>query len=278
VFEKVLPIFIAALTLALFGVAPSKALEEPKIAGGVLILEGKIVAGDYNTVRKFLSVKSTFDKISGGVFLASPGGNLQEAVKIGSLIRSLGLSTTAPSGPPTGRRQYGESRIRPDDLRDANDYLCTSACFLLFVAGIYRDLNWSGRLGIHRPISLTIDLKKPSESQQLLFDERVHRAVDTYLRAMNVRIKYVDLMFSTPSTDVRWITQDELDEDLRGFIPELKDQAAARCAEQAPPNSSGKIDAAMKGPDDIARCEAKILAQLRADLPGQSWPKVFGGK
>ncbi len=276
-FEKVLPIFIAALTLAVLGAAPSKALEEPKIAGGVLILEGQIVAGDYNTLRKFLSDKSTFDKISGGVFLASPGGNLQEAAKIGSLIRSLGLSTSAPSGPPTGRK-LGESRIRPENLRNPNDYLCTSACFLLFVAGIYRDLNWSGRLGIHRPTSLTIDLKKPSESQQALFDERAHRAVEAYLRAMNVRIKYLDLMFSTPSSDVRWITQDELDADLQGFLPELKDEAAARCAEHTPVNSSEKIATATRGPDDIARCEAKALAQLRADLPGHSWPKVFGRK
>jgi hypothetical protein len=275
VFEKVLPIFLAALTL--LGAAPSKALEEPKIAGGVLILEGKIDAGDYNTLRKFLSDKSTFDKISGGVFLASPGGNLQEAAKIGSLIRSLGLSTSAPSGPPTGRK-LGESRIRPENLRNPNDYLCTSACFLLFVAGIYRDLNWSGRLGIHRPTSLTIDLKKPSESQQALFDERAHRAVEAYLRAMNVRIKYLDLMFSTPSSDVRWITQDELDADLQGFIPELKDEAAARCAEHMPLNSSAKVATATRGADDIARCEAKALAQLRAELPGQSWPKVFGRK
>jgi hypothetical protein len=277
VFEKVLPIFLAALTLALLGAAPSKALEEPKIAGGVLVLEGKIDAGDCNTLRKFLSDKSTFDKISGGVFLASPGGNLQEAAKIGSLIRSLGLSTSAPSGPPTGRK-LGESRIRPENLRDPNDYLCTSACFLLFVAGIYRDLNWSGRLGIHRPTSLTINLKKPSESQQALFDERAHRAVEAYLRAMNVRIKYLDLMFSTPSSDVRWITQDELDADLQGFIPELRDEAAARCAERMPVNSSEKIATATREPHDIARCEAKALAQLRADLPGQSWPKVFGGK
>jgi hypothetical protein len=268
----------AALTFAALGVAQSRAMEEPRVYRGVLILEGKIDSGDYDRLRKFLSVKSTFDKISGGVFLASPGGRLQEATKIGLLIRSLGLSTSAPEGDSHGGRRLGASPVRPENLRNPGDYLCTSACFLLFVAGIYRDLNWAGRLGIHRPFSLTLDLKEPTASQKILFDDRARRAVEAYLRAMKVRIKYLDLMFSTPSSDVRWITQDELDEDLQGFIPDLKDEAAARCAGRAAADASGKITAAANAPDDIAGCRAKALAQLRADLPGERWQKVFGGK
>jgi hypothetical protein len=268
----------AVLTFAALGVTPSRAMEEPTVYRGVLILEGKIDSGDYDRLRKFLSVKSTFDKISGGVFLASPGGRLQEATKIGLLIRSLGLSTSAPPGDSNGGRRMGDSPVRPENLRNPGDYLCTSACFLLFVAGIYRDLNWAGRLGIHRPFSLTVDLKEPSASQKIVFDDRARRAVEAYLRAMKVRIKYLDLMFSTPSSDVRWITQDELDEDLQGFIPDLKDQAAARCADHAPVNPAEKIAATAKEPDDIAGCRAKVLAQMRAELPGERWPKVFGGK
>jgi hypothetical protein len=85
-------------------------------------------------------------------------------------------------------------------------------------------------------------------------------------------------MFSTPSSEVRWITQNELDADLQGFIPELKEQAAARCADRTPVKPSEKIDAATKARDEVASCEAKVLAQMRAELPGAGWQKVFGGK
>ena len=101
---------LGAVTLSLMlGVAPSKALEKLRVYRGVLVLEGIIVPGDYDKLRNFLGTKSNFDKISGGVFLASPGGNVAEAMRIGQLIRMLQLSTDAPSGPPTGSPKFGES-------------------------------------------------------------------------------------------------------------------------------------------------------------------------
>lgn len=251
--------------------APARALEAPRVYRGVLILEGQIVAGDFDKVRQFLSDKPTFDKITGGVFTASPGGNLLEAIRIGRLIRELGLSTTAPSGSSKGGRRFGEALIRPDNLHDARNYLCTSGCFLIFIAGIYRDLNWAGRLGVHKPFQMRNGVKAPADE---LTDARVRRTLDDYLREMNVRLKYVDLMFSTPSADVRWIDQDELDVDIDGFIPDLKDRAAARCAERATVSSTAPV----KPAEDAANCEMKVLTQLRAELPVEGWQKVYGGK
>src|SRR5262245_49278417 len=79
---------------------PSVALENLKVTKGVLILEGKIESGDYVSIRNFLSERSNFEKMKGDVFLASQGGNVLEALKIGYLIRHLRLSTDAPSRPP----------------------------------------------------------------------------------------------------------------------------------------------------------------------------------
>ena len=77
VLKHVLAIVFGGVTISLMlGVEPSTALEELKVYRGVLVLEGKIVSGDYDKLRNFLGTKSNFDKISGGVFLASPGATL----------------------------------------------------------------------------------------------------------------------------------------------------------------------------------------------------------
>ena len=200
VLKNCLAIILGASTLGLgFGAAPSQALEELKVYRGVLILEGKIVSGDYDRLRNFVGTKSNFDKISSGVFLASPGGSIAEAMKIGRLIRALRLSTDAPSGPPMGIPKFGKSVIQANNLvAPQTDYLCASACFLVYVSGVYRKLNWVGRLGVHRPVRLEKNAKTLTVDQDLDLTWRVRGAVKKYLEEMNVSDKYVDLIYFCP--------------------------------------------------------------------------------
>src|SRR4029078_4657094 len=78
--------FTVVVFCVAFNAKPSAALEAIKVFRGTMILEGKIEPGDYISVRNFLRLESNFKKISGGVFLASPGGYVVEAMKIGNLI------------------------------------------------------------------------------------------------------------------------------------------------------------------------------------------------
>jgi hypothetical protein len=282
VLKHILATILGALALSLMvGAEPSKALEELKVYRGVLVLEGKIVPGDYDKLRNFLGTKSTFDKISGGVFLASPGGDMAEAMKIGRLIRELRLSTDAPSGPPSGSPKFGESLIKPNNLVDPNvNYRCASACFFIYVSGIYRNLSWAGRLGIHRPSQPESVLKKLSSNEVIELNGRVRKEIDNYLREMNVRIKYVDLMFSVPPTEIRWINQDELDSDLQGFIPGLKDLVDAKCDPRTTIDPSDKekiVSVAAKSSSEIDKCRMQVQARLRAELPIEAWHNIFGG-
>lgn len=269
VLKKIPVIFPAVAMLALLACAPSsRALEKPKVFRGILLLEGTIVSGDYVKLRNFLSDRSTFDKISRGVFLASPGGNVAEAMQIGRLIRSLRLSTEAPPGRGDPRR-LGE--IAPDDLLNSRNYGCASACFLIFVSGIYRNENGAGRLGVHRPFRLQSDMKTPVGNEDPVIGIAVRGGIENYLREMNAPAKYADLMFAVPSARVRWITQHELDTDLKGLIPELKDIVDGKC--------SGSADAtSAKQGHDLASCQLDAQWRLRSELPAQAWPKVFGAK
>ena len=295
--KHVFTIILGALTLNLvLGLEPSKALEEFKVYRGVLILEGKIVAGDYDKLRNFLGTKSNFDKISAGVFLASPGGDVAEAMRIGRLIRTLRLSTDAPSGPPTGNAKFGESLISANHLvNPRTNYLCASACFFVYVSGIYRNLNWVGRLGVHRPIQLEGIARPLSGDAALKANWFVRETVKNYLKDMDVPDKYVDLVFSVPPTEIRWITQNEFDSDLRGFIPELKDWVGAKCD----PHTSGETiitdvmktrstplkNARISEDEKAVSVSSKLSSEIvkcwmraKTELPIEAWHKVFLGK
>jgi len=223
---------MAVASIFLSATQHSSAMEQPRVFRGALLVEGKFEKGDYERLREFLANKNNFDKIHSGVFLASPGGYIGEAIKIGRLIRSLRLSTDGPSGPPAGPERIGSYTILPPDLvKPSQNYLCASACFLVYVAGINRKIAWAGRLGIHRPAPMGPDGKFAKDAPVGLV-WRMHDDIRDYLAEMDVPGKYVDLMYSVPPASVRWITQNELDADLRGFVPEVRDWVTPICGLQ----------------------------------------------
>ena len=238
-----------------FNAKPSAALEAIKVFRGTLILEGKIEPGDYISVRNFLRVESNFKKIGAGVFLASPGGYVVEAMKIGNLIRSLQLSTDAPATPPPEKR-VGTPIIRSTDLVNARHYECVSACFLIYAAGVDRQLIAAGRLGLHQPRSLRAETSGVTAASL-----GVRNEIKEYLEQMNVPEKYVDLMYSIPVSDVRWITQQEFEADLKGYVPELGALIKEKC----------KTYETLAQVGEMRRCAAEV----RAKLSEAAWRVIF---
>jgi hypothetical protein len=273
----------------ILGVKPAGALEELQVYRGVLVLEGKIVPGDYDKLRNFLGKKSNFDKISDGVFLASPGGYVVESLKIGHLIRSLRLSTDAPSGPPQPNiAKFGESIIKANDLVDPkSNYLCASACFFVYVSGIYRKLNWAGRLGIHRPVRLEGSSGEASLEWAINATWRLRDAVKDYLQEMGVPSKYIDLVYSVPPGEMKWITQGEYDSDLQGFVPGIRDLVDEKCdrLKSRTETASANVEENLPAPSSAKISDAKKLAvispdcwmRIKADLQTAAWRKVFPG-
>jgi hypothetical protein len=201
-----------------------------------VIIEGKIEAGDYDKLRNIYGERQSefFLGMSDNVLsLASPGGDLAEAMKIGRLVRALKLITDVPSrnrphiigqGP-----QVGEHKLTNPQA----NYACASACFFIFVAGVKRiQDSWSDDdpiLGIHRPFLSDSDLRMLSGDQAIASSDRLRTAVENYLKEMGVPAKYADMMFTVPKDEVRWIGSADFKNDLKGIIPELKDWMAARC-------------------------------------------------
>lgn len=205
--------------------------EELLTVSGNVILEGKIETGDY---EKLLTV---FDDWCGmdfrgkpgcasGIYLASPGGDLIEAMKIGRLVRTLRLETYVPSDFPPPYRQRAEAVLKDPKA----DYMCASACFFIFVAGIDREeVIYPAILGIHRPYLSEADLKRLSGNQVIASAGQMRTVVEGYLKEMGVPAKYADLMFSIPKDQVRLINEEDFKSDFEGYIPELRDWLDAKC-------------------------------------------------
>jgi hypothetical protein len=73
------------------------------------------------------------------------------------------------------------------------------------------------------------DLKAATSDEAITSTIRTRAVVESYLKEMDVPAKYADEMFSISKNDIHWISDDEVQADFNGFIPELQDWVDARC-------------------------------------------------
>ena len=224
---------LAAIAVFAAGSRPAQSAEIRENKNGERVLEGTIVPGDYEKVRDFLENHIPDQRSNAHIlFLASPGGDLAEAMKIGHLVRQLKMMThVTDRDEPTDIHKKAAAEV---GIKDFKNFLCTSACFFVFVAGVRRWPDLPGiptdpALGIHRPFFSASDMKGLSADQALASASELRTVVENYLREMSVPAKYADLMFSIPKDDIRWISAAEFANDFAGIIPGLRDWVAARC-------------------------------------------------
>ena len=210
--------FIACLLLSSATVNAAEIRVDPSGAATKgAVFEGKIEAGDFDKFKGFILNNEKTTEL----YLASPGGDLNEAVKIGLLVRALKLWTVVPSKTLTDqRRDLAAARHGLKDAKD--DYKCASACFFIFVAGVHRRSDDQGPpiLGIHRPSLAKNDLGRLDIDQKTVVDARMRTAVEKYLKLMDVPSKYAENMYSVPKGTIRWIRYDEFQADFAGFVSE----------------------------------------------------------
>ena len=116
------------------------------------------------------------------VLLSSPGGNMDQAIIMGEIIRSRGLVTAVGVADAAGR-------IRPA--------YCASACVLVYAGGKPRYGIAGSMLGVHRFVT-TAPASDPVADTQ-----RVAGAVLNYMTRMGVSSAVVEAMSQT--RDVRWL-------------------------------------------------------------------------
>jgi hypothetical protein len=117
------------------------------------------------------------------VLLASPGGDLSQAVIMGEVIRSRGLATAVGTADASGR-------VKPA--------YCASACVLVYAGGKPRFGVLGSALGVHRFVTTKATSDPVADTQ------RVAGAVLGYMTKMGVASSVVEAMSETG--DIRWLS------------------------------------------------------------------------
>lgn len=167
--------------LALSGFPPAGAadfrLAQDNTQPGVPILymSGEIRAGDRDKLVNLLKADLQSTPSVTDIWLDSPGGDVSEAIKIGTVIEELGYTAIVPIGAT-----------------------CASACFFIWISASGRLAP--GEIVIHRPY---FDMRNSSRSASgFEEDYRVtSEAAASYLRQRNIPIDLVDLMLTVSSSD-----------------------------------------------------------------------------
>jgi hypothetical protein len=103
-------------------------------------LHGTIAKGDYEKVRALLRLNQQMLNV---FYLASPGGDVNEAILIGRLFREYLITAWAP-------QDFSGSFLlatSPTILCRGTECVCASACALIWFGAVDR----SGVVGLHRP-------------------------------------------------------------------------------------------------------------------------------
>jgi hypothetical protein len=179
------------------------------------LLRDKIVKCDYERVRIFMA-----NLLSTRLILVSPGGDVDEALKIGRLFRKHLILADAPWRKPDGSIWiYGLDRTRP--CRGQN-CTCASACAFIWFGAVERD----GTVGLHRPyIDDPMFAGLPPAEASIRYRQMLDRVV-SYLNDMEVPTSIIESMTTTGSGNIRWV--DAIDE---GVVrpPSIAEWVGASC-------------------------------------------------
>ena len=210
-------------------------------------IEGRIAPGDF--VKFAALVLATPG--ANVVWLASPGGNLSEALRIGRLIRQLALETRAPI-----------DRARPlVRLEDAANNTCSSACFFLYVAGVSRQ---GAVLGIHKPTLPADEYFALGLDGAVAAHQRIEEATVAYLDLMGAPARYATLMLATSSSEMVWLSAEDIASDFTGIAPGYTHLRGGCAAEVASQNGAE--------PD----CTSRQLAELQEERRQRTRRQLLG--
>jgi hypothetical protein len=179
------------------------------------LLRGEIVKGDYQRVRSFMANYGPTD-----FTLVSPGGDVDEALKIGRLFRKHLVLAEAPYRKADGSIWiYGLDRMAP--CRGQN-CTCASACALIWFGAVERE----GIVGLHRPYIDDPMFAGLAPAEASIRYRQMLDSVVSYLSEMEVPKSIIESMTATGSGDIRWL--DMIDEGLHR-PPSIAEWVGASC-------------------------------------------------
>jgi hypothetical protein len=185
----------------------------------VALLRGLIARGDYEQYKAFYS---HYHRALEVLLLVSEGGNAEEALKIGRLLRKYLLSVFAPS-----RSSDTSFRLmRPSDISDlcrGPSCICVGACALIWFGGVSR----AGHVGLHRPGINDPEFNAPLSADASTVYKRTLQEITRYLEEMEAPRPLIDTTFATSSSEIQWV--EEVDGGSLEYPPSFIEWVDANC-------------------------------------------------
>lgn len=243
-----------------------------EISGEIYTYKGEIKIGDAAKLAKFIAANRY--EIS-SINLNSPGGNVNEAILMGELIKAARLDTWVQPGS-----------------------ICASACFFMWINGANRSAvigeqvvrnaktgkYVSSKIGLHRPYMTSMTNDEISLSNQ----SKLVKHVDAYLMGKGLPRRLIDLMMSRPSNDIYWITEEDYSEIGESPI-ELEELYISKCNDTRR-KLYQQIDAARRNNDrniepillekigSINQCIDNLNAEVRQRNISEKFPEILKSK
>ncbi|WP_448218379.1 hypothetical protein [Endozoicomonas sp. 2B-B] len=203
--------------------------------GHYLALYGKIKTGDLRKIKSYIKREGYPDVI----FINSPGGDVNEAIKISSFFRDTFLS------------------IAPVKQ-------CDSACFIVWAGGYNRMSN--SLLGLHRPHfqkeyfkSLTYDEAKKEYKNSL-------EKTKSHLIEMDIPVKIIDKMMSIESSDIYYLSNKEVEENISRYPQIQREWLISKCGNLSDSEEQDLEDIRnydICSSTDLFECSAQIIKKTQ---------------
>ena len=174
-----------------------------------IIAEGTIQADTPEEFQKFVSKQ----KIEPNEFikLNSPGGNLLAGIKLGEMIRRVGLITGV--GKTVGKQSPFDSNAVESSEFEPRNGICASACVYSFIGGTKRFAS-KAKIGIHQfydSRALNDPLAKTANSIDRSTDQLLTGLLLEFVIRMGVDPRLVSVASSVaPWEEMKWLNASEI--------------------------------------------------------------------
>jgi hypothetical protein len=243
--------------------------------GCTIKLTGPIVKGDEERLRKTIRNSPSGHRYYRDLLLDSPGGDVDEALRIAKVVREALLNTST-------------SRSYPEDWQETQTaWACASSCFLVWVAGTYRssitkiDTQFGPvGIGLHRPYFPPQMYENETPARIAEMQQNAAASVRNYLRREQIPETLIDKMLAKSSVDIYWLESDE-ERALWGMSMWFEELMIAKC-QYNPRYYKEKLAEFYQKTDAIfeeARMQGKEASKeqlkLATDPNFVSWRKAF---
>lgn len=190
-----------------------------------VVIEGLIEKGDF---ERFINiVKENQGEIS-GIYIFSPGGDFDEAMKIGRAVRALELSSMVPMRDASDNASCEKDGLSISPIpKNIKNCTCASACFFIHIGGVHRGGTF---LAVHRPYFEKGDFGKLSEQDAKREFDALQDRAHKYMSEMSVPAYIQEDVLGTSSDNRLILDEKTVKTHFWGELPYIHEWKKNKCS------------------------------------------------